>query len=508
LKKTRLIISFSFLILYILLFTGFINGLSWLTGILSGIQIMPAVLKVIGVSAAGAIGLGAILSATILAGRFYCSAICPLGTVQDIFISAGRKIFKKAGNRNSFHKAANIFRYTLLAAASALFISGNLILINLLEPFSNFGRAAANLLRPPAAYFFNSISIFADIPLHRLEIPVVILTFSFFLALFLISVFRGRLYCNLFCPTGAILSVLSRFSIWKLSISGDKCTGCGLCEKVCKAECIDSAGGSIDYSRCIHCYDCLDACSFHAVEFKPAFIKRKGITMVLPDENRRHFLSMIARGSLALLVLPFLGMTRAAASIPFLPAGRKHPVIPPGAISIDHFTAFCTGCHLCVAACPSHVIKPMLSQYGVRSIYQPVMDYDSSFCNYECAACLKVCPSGAIKEFALEEKKLIQIGIANLNKNSCIVYSQGKQCGICAEYCPTKAVYLVPYKKDLPAPETDESVCIGCGACENACPARPEKAIFVEGNPVHLKAKIKENKPVRVKKPASSDFPF
>ena len=130
-------------------------------------------------SGAGAAGLGIILFLTILTGRFYCSSVCPLGTIQDIFISGGRKIFKKGRNLNSFHKAANIFRYSLLAASSALFISGNLILINLLEPFSNFGRAAANLLRPPAAYFFNSISIFADIPLHRLEPPVLILTLLF-----------------------------------------------------------------------------------------------------------------------------------------------------------------------------------------------------------------------------------------------------------------------------------------------------------------------------------------
>ena len=27
--------------------------------------------------------------------------------------------------------------------------------------------------------------------------------------------------------------------------------------------------------------------------------------------------------------------------------------------------------------------------------------------------------------------------------------------------------------------------CIGCGACENLCPARPFSAIYVEGNEVH-----------------------
>jgi formate hydrogenlyase subunit 6/NADH:ubiquinone oxidoreductase subunit I len=136
------------------------------------------------------------------------------------------------------------------------------------------------------------------------------------------------------------------------------------------------------------------------------------------------------------------------------------------------------------------------------------MDYDSSFCNYECNACLKVCPTGAIKEYSLEEKKIIQIGFANLDKKKCIAYVQNKQCGICAEYCPTSAVYLVPYKKNLPAPVTDSEICIGCGACENACPARPEKAITVEGNPVHKRVAKREGKPPVNMKQESRDFPF
>ena len=27
--------------------------------------------------------------------------------------------------------------------------------------------------------------------------------------------------------------------------------------------------------------------------------------------------------------------------------------------------------------------------------------------------------------------------------------------------------------------------CIGCGACENLCPARPFSAIYVEGHEIH-----------------------
>jgi formate hydrogenlyase subunit 6/NADH:ubiquinone oxidoreductase subunit I len=207
--------------------------------------------------------------------------------------------------------------------------------------------------------------------------------------------------------------------------------------------------------------------------------------------------------------LPFItNLSLADVVPPFLPVKRKYPVIPPGGESIAHFTGLCTACHLCAAVCPTHVIKPALAQFGISGIFQPVMDYDSSFCNYECNACLKVCPTGALREYSLESKKLIQLGIVNLNKKKCIVYSQDKHCGICAEYCPTTAVFLIPYKKGLPAPETDGEICIGCGACENVCPARPEKAVFVEGNPVHKTAKKKGNLHEDKKNNESRDFPF
>jgi formate hydrogenlyase subunit 6/NADH:ubiquinone oxidoreductase subunit I len=34
-------------------------------------------------------------------------------------------------------------------------------------------------------------------------------------------------------------------------------------------------------------------------------------------------------------------------------------------------------------------------------------------------------------------------------------------------------------------PAVDDSKCIGCGACEYLCPARPFSAIYVEGNEMH-----------------------
>ena len=43
-----------------------------------------------------------------------------------------------------------------------------------------------------------------------------------------------------------------------------------------------------------------------------------------------------------------------------------------------------------------------------------------------------------------------------------------------------------PERADSPKiPAINEERCIGCGACENLCPARPFSAIYVEGYTYH-----------------------
>jgi ferredoxin len=145
-------------------------------------------------------------------------------------------------------------------------------------------------------------------------------------------------------------------------------------------------------------------------------------------------------------------------------------------------------------------------QYGIEGIFQPFMDYDKSYCNYECVKCSEVCPTGAIIPITSEQKKTIQIGKVIFLLNNCIVNTKEKSCGACAEHCPTKAVRMVSYRGALTIPETNASICIGCGACEYACPAEPYKAIYVEGNPVHQTAfRFKEDK---TKENIPQDFPF
>ena len=104
--------------------------------------------------------------------------------------------------------------------------------------------------------------------------------------------------------------------------------------------------------------------------------------------------------------------------------------------------------------------------------------YERGYCRPECAKCAEVCPTDAIHLTSLAEKSAIQIGHAVWIAQNCIVNTDKVSCGNCARHCPTGAIQMIP--KD----ENDER-CIGCGACENLCPARPFSAIYVEGHEMH-----------------------
>jgi ferredoxin-type protein NapF len=226
------------------------------------------------------------------------------------------------------------------------------------------------------------------------------------------------------------------------------------------------------------------------------------------DESRRKVIA----GSLFLL----FGINRVASSQESkapkpkkdstVKENRTFHICPPGAGSIEHFNNYCTACSLCITACPNGVLQPSVTQYGITGLMQPVMDYHKSFCTFNCVICTEVCPTNALQPLILEAKKLTQIGKAIFIKDNCIVKTEKTACGACAESCPTKAVHMIPYEGNLVIPEVTEEICIGCGHCEFACPTVPYKAIFVDGNPIHVAAKKPVNEESDMETPV--EFPF
>jgi len=321
----------------------------------------------------------------------------------------------------------------------------------------------------------------------------------------------ARLFCNTLCPVGVFLGLLSRFAIFRISLDKSVCTSCGKCAAVCKAGCIDVKERKVDFSRCVGCLNCLNSCPSSGVVFNRKFNQKEEILKPYSPERR----SLLAGA---------IFVSAGLASTPVLAGSRKgggkqcrspqdvnkiYPVSPPGSESIEAFNDACTACHLCVSACPTHVIKPSFLEYGISGIMQPRMDYHANYCNFDCLVCSEVCPTGALRPISLEDKHVLQLGKVKFIKHNCIVFIDGTDCGACSEHCPTKAVNMRPYKKNkktLFLPIVNPNICVGCGACEYACPTDP-KSIYVDGNPVHL---IAEKPVIEVleQPDTEEDFPF
>jgi ferredoxin len=513
LKHIRVILSLVFLAATSLVLLNFRYGMPVeVSRIILFLQFTPSLLQFATLTGFAAVGFAVVLLLTLLFGRIYCSTICPLGVLQDLFSFVSRKVRKKR-----FYEQLEPYTAIhtgFLVAATLPLAVGSVFAVTLLDPFSNFGRVVGSILRPMMITANNLLAIifeaFGSYSVYRLEIKdvaIASIAFPLFFLLFIgwISYQHGRLYCNSICPVGSLLRLLSRFSLFKIEIDADHCKSCQLCQRVCKAGCIDRKAKTVDFSRCVGCFNCLTACPSHGLRFALAYGEKSSSHSVI-DGSRRSFLL----GTTLLLIGQRNPADTSKTVKPqrnsTVPERRNHPVSPPGSQSISQFTQACTACHVCVSACPSQVLQPSTLEYGLGGFLQPRMDYDASYCNFECTVCTDVCPTGAIRKLSIDEKKVTQTGKAVFIRENCVVFTENTDCGACTEHCPTKAVTMIPYKKSQ-LPEVKFEYCIGCGACEHACPTRPYRAIYVDGNAVHLTAKVKAPEKKR-EVDLNADFPF
>lgn len=484
LRKIRIIaaaLCFTLITLLFLDFTGTIHA--WF-GWLAKIQFLPAVL---------ALNVGVIVllvALTLIFGRAYCSVICPLGVMQDIISwFAGRR--KK--NRFSYSPAKNWLRYAVLAIFVAILVAGFGAVALLVAPYSAFGRIAQNLFAPIWKLGNNFLAYIAErVDSYAFYSTDIVIgswaTFAVAAAtLIVVGILawrNGRTYCNTICPVGTVLGVLSRFSLFKPVIDTEKCINCKLCARKCKAACIDTKNHEIDYSRCVVCMDCLESCSKGAIKYT---IRKSSSKPAPADASRRNFL--VGAGLLAASAAKAQEMkldggyaTIIDKEKPF----KNRALTPPGSLSARNMAAHCTGCQLCVAVCPTQVLRPSAD---LTTFMQPEMSYEKGYCRPECNKCSQVCPTGAINPITVEEKSSIQVGHAEWNRKNCIVLTDDVDCGNCERHCPTGAITMIlsDYRdlKSRKIPSINKHLCIGCGACENLCPSRPFSAIYVKGYKNH-----------------------
>lgn len=151
---------------------------------------------------------------TLLFGRVFCAAVCPLGAIQDLVL------LKPVRLPGWLDHSLRLLAWVFLAAAVLFAATGSVFLICQYDPFVGLFRfhASATML------------ILAG-------------------CILLIGVFVGRPYCRFLCPYGAIMRPLSHLSKWRVTITPDECVPCRLCEDACPFGAIDKPFEALPHAR-------------------------------------------------------------------------------------------------------------------------------------------------------------------------------------------------------------------------------------------------------------------
>ncbi len=379
---------------------------------------------------------------TIIFGRVFCGWICPFGASHQ-FVgylgNKGRKV-KDRINSNRYRKAA-LLKYLFLIAflvAAAIPLGTNTVLFTgLLDPIPFFHRSINIILLPIIDKSFNLLSVEP-----RLYEGAFLIGILFTAAIFM-NLLIPRFYCRFICPTGALLGLIGKYSIWRIGKTEATCSNCMQCENSCEGACEPSK--QIRINECVLCLNCYDQCRDGVLKYRTS--ESEGGEISNPDLSRRGLILSFVSGLLAINIFP-LSMGTAASK-------DNTMVRPPGSLPEEEFLQRCIRCGQCMRICPTNIIVPSGIFGGVENLWTPVLNFTdgTSGCQLNCTACGYICPTSAIRPISLfeklgidefAEKGPIRIGSAYVDRTRCLPWAMNTPCIVCQENCPVtpKAIYV------------------------------------------------------------------
>lgn len=199
---------------------------------------------------------------TFLLGRFFCGWICTFGAFNDLLFYIGKKLFKSPIKiSEKLHSKLVYLKYIILIGI--LILTCNLgITIQGTSPWDAFVE------------ILNIQSLLSDF----------LIGFVLLIAIAVGSMFIERFFCKYLCPLGAIFSLISRISIFKINKPSEKCGKCRACTSKCSMGLSLYKKESVRGGECINCLTCVETCP------------RKNITTAIVNEEITPALA----GSLAL----------------------------------------------------------------------------------------------------------------------------------------------------------------------------------------------------------------
>ena len=416
-----------------------------------------------------------LIGLTVLFGRFFCGYLCPLGTLLDLFdklLGAKRPRFIEKLRGLKFYLLIAVI-VASLTGANVTYLFDPLIILTrtytiLLYPLSVFlTNLSLDWLRPLAEY----LGWVKLAYLHYFQpfFYMSLITGMIFLCIGALNLITPRFWCRYLCPLGALLSFFSRFGIFKRVVN-KRCNYCMKCNEMCPMGAIEDDPQKVKASECLICRTCRLICPQEVISFKPTYSSFHEDVGTKIGITRRGFLYSLSSG----LASSFFLFNN-----PLKQRRRDYLIRPPGAIPEEEFLNTCVHCSECMKVCITNTLQPCLLEAGLEGFWTPRADLRLAACEQTCNLCGKVCPTHAIRDLDLEEKKHAKIGTAVIVKEKCLVWEQDKVCLICDEQCPYNAIVFKTVE-GFRRPFVIESKCNGCGFCEHKCPIEGEAAIIIK----------------------------
>lgn len=160
------------------------------------------------------------------------------------------------------------------------------------------------------------------------------------------------------------------------------------------------------------------------------------------------------------------------------------PVRPPGSVPEQEFLEMCIRCGECFKVCPNNVLQAEGFQQGLEGLWSPMVVADWAGCESSCNSCGQVCPTGAIRALPIAEKKVARMGLAIVNKSTCLPFAGQEECDLCVQECNAAGYHAIEFQQvgtevdddGVPIQGTGYSApivladkCVGCGLCQTRC---------------------------------------
>jgi polyferredoxin len=181
--------------------------------------------------------------------RAFCGWLCPVGTLSEYLWKAGRRLF---GRNLVLPRWLDVSLRSIKYLLLAFFV----VIIG--------GMSAASL----EGFMAQPYGILADVKMLHFFLRMSTTALVVILGLMMLSVVVKNFWCRYLCPYGAVMSLASLISPFKIRRDVAHCVDCGKCAKACPYDLPVDRLIQVRSVECSACLECVASCSIQdALQF-------------------------------------------------------------------------------------------------------------------------------------------------------------------------------------------------------------------------------------------------